>query len=497
MKCTRRELLRLSGLAALGVIAAACTPTAVPQAPKATAATGATAAATFAGKIEMYFQSYGPSADMTKSDSNPLPHDMSLRLSKTYMEQHPDVSITLINIPASTGYNEWMTTAQVGGTAPHITWCPVMQRIEGDFGKGWWVPLNAYFEEPNLYIAAGQPGSVKWRDAFYEVPFETKLLPDGNYYCVPFDLVTTFFFYNKDLFKKAGVEVPTSYGDFISAMTTLQKAGTPTSMWTNAGALWFYTNQLGGMIYASKEPKIKKVPGGVVTQQEIACAIKGSLYRGTDPEYKEWLTLSKRYIPLITSDWAAAGVDNNRKFLNQETAILEDGSWRFGLLRANPLVNFEWSTFYAPTLTPQDSPLSIGAGAPPVGGATALQLSITGRAEKEKVVSTCVDILRFYSAPQNAGPMIEEMGQFLPNIKGVDVNADLKGSLKAISEGVGEAGMITYPDKIVEEIRAKIGVEWTNWFTDQIDLATTQKRIDDYMTAYADDAITKYSWSCS
>jgi hypothetical protein len=93
--------------------------------------------------------------------------------------------------------------------------------------------------------------------------------------------------------------------------------------------------------------------------------------------------------------------------------------------------------------------------------------------------------------------MIEEMNQFLPNIKGIDVNADLKDALKAVSEGVGEAGMITYPDKIVDEVRTKIGVEWTNWFTDQIDLATTQQRIDTLMTEYASNAITKFSWSCS
>lgn len=496
MNCTRRELLRLSGLAALGVIAAACTPTAVPtQAPKATAATGATAAPTFAGKIEMYFQTYNPSKDMVKSADNPTPHDMSLRLSKTYMEQHPDVSITFIDVPASAAWSEWLTTQQVSGTAPHITWCDVMQRVEGDLGKGWWVPLTPYFEEPNPYVAKGQPGSVKWRDQFFEMPFEAIKLTDGNYYVVPLDLVTTFFFYNKDLFQKAGVQVPTSYGEFISVMTTLQKAGTPTSMWTNAGALWFYTNQLGGMIYAKKEPQIKKVPGGVVTQQEIACAIKKGLFRGTDPEYKEWLTLTKRYIPLLNPDWAAAGVNNALKFNNQEVAILEDGTWRLGLLRATP-VNFEWGTFYAPTLTPQDSPLSIGASAPPVGG-KAITLAVTGRAEKEKLLSTCIDILRFYSAPQNAGPMIEEAGLFLPCIKGIDVNADLKGALKAISEGYGEAGMITYPDKISLELREKIGVEWTNWFTDQIDLATTQKRIDDYMIAYADDAMTKFNWTCS
>jgi hypothetical protein len=57
--------------------------------------------------------------------------------------------------------------------------------------------------------------------------------------------------------------------------------------------------------------------------------------------------------------------------------------------------------------------------------------------------------------------------------------------------------MITDLDKILEEIRANLDVEWTNWFTDQIDLATTKKHIDDYMPANADDTMTNCRWSCS
>ena len=95
-------------------------------------------------------------------------------------------------------------------------------------------------------------------------------------------------------------------------------------------------------------------------------------------------------------------------------------------------------------------------GPPPIGGATAAQWALATKTERDGIVPLAVDFLRYVTAPQNAGPDDFGDGTFLPNIKGVDVNPDLKEPLRAITEGLARPVWSTYPDKIGTEQREKI-----------------------------------------
>ncbi|MEZ4726222.1 MAG: hypothetical protein R3E79_03700 [Caldilineaceae bacterium] len=176
--------------------------------------------------------------------------------------------------------------------------------------------------------------------------------------------------------------------------------------------------------------------------------------------------------------------------------MLEDGSWRFGLLRADPLVSFEWGSFYAPTITEADSPFATGKTAPPIGGATAAQWAVSSRTENDGLLPLAIDFLRFVTAPQNASRMIQELGQFLPNIKGVEVNADLAEPLRAITDGLGEAGMVTYPDKIGTEQREQIAPVWVDLQLGEVTPEEAAQKIDELMLEYAQEAIAANGWQC-
>ena len=490
MKHTRRQFLQLSAIAAAGVVLAACTPTAVPgtAVPKA----GETkAAVTFKGKIEWWFADYAPSKDMVWSEDNPLPHNMAQVLADEYHANHTEVQIEFVDLPSGTDFHQWNITGQVGGTVPHIT---MEQRfnIDGDLDKDWWVPLDSYYAEPNPYAKAGQPGSAKWKDGFYEIHFETQTSPNGKHYIVPFDLVTTFFFYNKDMFTKAGITAaPKTWGDFMAALKALKKAG----MIPYNGFVWSYM-QIGDMLYAKKEPQVNP-DGGVVTLQEVACAIKKGIYRATDPEYAEWLKFLASVVPYFTPDWAAVGTDFAKKFNNQETAIHEDGTWRFAFLRANPLIKFEWSTFPIPVITAADSPFATGRDAIPVGGSTMARPAVSTRAQKEGLLPLVIDVLRWYTVSENACRLVGEYGSMLPNIKGCDVNPDLVGPLKLITEGLGEAAMFTYADKFDAETRQKMDPIYADFKLGTITLEEAQTRLDKLMSDYADAAIAKNKWTCA
>jgi hypothetical protein len=143
---------------------------------------------------------------------------------------------------------------------------------------------------------------------------------------------------------------------------------------------------------------------------------------------------------------------------------------------------------------PGQSEYATGKPAPAIGGATANQFAITNTAEKTGTVDLCVDWLRFITEPANASEIIGELGQFLPNIKGVDVNEDLRGPLEAVSSSAGEAAMIAYGDKIDAEAGAQIDTAVNNFLLGRAELDETAETIQGLLYAQAEAAAAANGW---
>ncbi len=449
----------------------------------------------FSGKFRIEAHDYTPSESMEKSPNNPLPHDALQDAINQYTEMYPDVEIEIVRIPPGTESRVWTVTQLTGNIAPEIVWTQSFD-ANRDVGKGWWLNLNPYMEQPNPYVEAGQPGSEQWLDQFFDAPTAAKYAPNGELYVVPYDLVTTFFFYNKDIFDQAQVEVPTTYAEFLSVLAKIQESGA-----VPYNGMQWSRPQLGEMVLRDWTSEIEPTGnGGAYTQKDISLAIIDGVFDATKPQYKDWLRLMKESVPYWSEQWPleTAADELERQFAQGRLGILEDGSWRFGLLKANDELQFEWGSFFMPTLTqgtgPGHSEFADGEPAPAIGGATANQFGVTNTAERNGNVDLVIDFLRFITEPTQASEIIGELGQFLPNIKGVDVNEDLKGPLEAVSGGVGEAGMIAYGDKLDAEAGDKITDATNNFLLGRAELDETAEEIQQLLMYQALKSVEENGW---
>jgi hypothetical protein len=119
---------------------------------------------------------------------------------------------------------------------------------------------------------------------------------------------------------------------------------------------------------------------------------------------------------------------------------------------------------------------------------------VTKTAVKNNNVDLVVDFLRFITAPKQASAIIGELGEFLPNIKGVDVNQDLAPALAAISSGVGEAAMIVYDDKIDSEAATNIGKVVDNYLLGRAELDDTSSQVQKLLMDQAQKVADQQGW---
>lgn len=133
-------------------------------------------------------------------------------LAKTYVEQNPDVSIE-ITVLENESFKAKLATAMQSGSPPDIfqSWGGGVLKQYGDAGL-----------VQELTPALQENG---WGDSFQPGPLSLYSF-DGKTYGVPWNAGMIGFWYNKDLFQKAGItEPPATWSAFLEDVKKLKDAG--------------------------------------------------------------------------------------------------------------------------------------------------------------------------------------------------------------------------------------------------------------------------------
>ena len=170
-----------------------------------TVATASSDQLTYKGSITFYAQAYTP---QVASETIKYPRTAFKTVADEWQKLHPDITIEFLDqLAAGQDYATWLKTKMAGGQAPDVVWLHASQINTNVYPAGSTVQLNEYFDRPNKYIG----GNTKWLDTFPESVIAASKGPNGELPVVNADYVGTAVYYNKDLFKQAGIAEPTGF----------------------------------------------------------------------------------------------------------------------------------------------------------------------------------------------------------------------------------------------------------------------------------------------
>jgi raffinose/stachyose/melibiose transport system substrate-binding protein len=137
-------------------------------------------------------------------------------------------TLRIIQMPiGERGYQQFMNTSLIGGTAPDIIEKGQSTMAhDPSYIARFFRPLGPYIDEPNPYNAGTALEGVPWRETFVDsmqAAYDKQLL---DYYYIPFSMFTIRIYYNHDLYTEltGRADPPASFSEFQSACDAIRAA---------------------------------------------------------------------------------------------------------------------------------------------------------------------------------------------------------------------------------------------------------------------------------
>jgi raffinose/stachyose/melibiose transport system substrate-binding protein len=226
-----------------------------------------------------------------------------------YEKSHEGITVNFKPFKA-TEYNKILATGLAGSDGPDVPQVRSYGQLQTTVASGSLVPLD------------GKVDLSGWDET---VLASAKGKEDGKVYSVPFARQATVMFYNKDLFEKNGLSVPTTWDEFMAANKKLAAAGiTPIAV----GAKDDWTLPIVHEVLAA--PRF----GGKAFHEAVTTGEKDF----TDPDWVASVKVVgdlKAYMPKSVT--GVAVTDAQTLFSSGKAAMFPGGSYDLATLqKANP-----------------------------------------------------------------------------------------------------------------------------------------------------------------
>ena len=488
-RVSRRKFLAASAAAVSGSVLAACGGTA--GAPPAAGGTAASTGASVAPAASVAVATSAAARTGAQQFSGQIvvsisgePSPALQAVVDAYKQVQPNVNVIMELPSLSPGeYPTWLgTQLAASDVRPDV--------VSGNYAGSYrgYVDLDAYRDHVSPYSGAAWDEDLDW-DFFVVRGDSNKRI------MLPTRAVHILWFYNKDLFAKAGVQPPTNWSEMISVCEKLQAAGiTPISAnfkwqvpqwiteiyfdqyhvnWIEKVRAqpgdWLYDPDLDGkFVYDPNDPNIhtKYTYNG---QRRLKGLQDGSLGYDTPAMADMMKNLAAVFPKHAVSDFFV--IDNPYPpFLQQQTAMLLDGTWTLpGLtqdlkalsperleeleIQGGNVKAFEWGIFENP---PMQGDLVKGP-VRSVESSSGEYLSIVDKNQQQ--TELVVDFLHFWTSKVGYQPFVDasiKAGNYTPGgptkVRGVEDSPEVQqlfSQVKALGNAeINYNGFLAWPDNL-------------------------------------------------
>ncbi len=369
------------------------------------------------GTITMFAQAYTPNSSVATSQKLTALRDVA----DAYEKDHPGVTIQFADEKFDV-YTDAVRVKAAAGELWDVFWGQ-SAALNGSLPKGIAVNLAPALDVKNKY----EPDAATWRDAMNPEVIAATTAGDGSVYNINGDYVLTGWYFNKELFAQAGVQVPTTWTEFVQVCQKLKDAGiNPVSYVPYYG--WMSRHFLSDL-YADDYEKISQLDGSAgYSSSDEALAIRAGIFDPSDPKFMSWWPVFKQATDTWQRDYITAPSEDNDRaeqdFFAGKAAMYYSGSWLPSKLDS-AAVPFQWDIFPFPQITAADLPGATGADtANVVGGPTGAYQFAMATPQSDKTMQekgkpeAVLDWMRYLGVGQNNEKIVNEAGQFLPTFAG-------------------------------------------------------------------------------
>lgn len=224
------------------------------------------------------------------------------------------------------------------------------------------------------------------------------------------DTGVTTYAYNKTAFDELGIDVPATWGEFMSIQQTLKDGGYTPFLMPMAGpdaflwswAEWTIREQMMADVVADCD---FEAPFGNLNDKEMVYCVVTERFSLNDPRVAETWRLLKEWSQYWQQDFLSPPPEADL-FAQGEVAIVNTMNLRLASISANPNINFEWGTFYEPPVTAADSeygndvaPRRVGNLGSAGSGSLYLFIPLTTLESGELQLEMARDLAQWVTAP--------------------------------------------------------------------------------------------------
>ena len=325
------------------------------------------------------------------------------QLVEEFNAQHAgQVKIQVEEIPGDANYIEKIKLLLTAENLP-----PVI------YGAGYNLLDLALASEQLVDITEYVDADPDWKAMYNDKALEVNSR-DGKIYGSSSEGNTIGYFYNKELFEKAGIAGPAkTWDEFFAQLETLKAAGiTPLSMDT-ADSAWVTSLWMGAMIAtngeAGKAFMAQMMPDDYNTPEVIAALTN----------------IQKMFMEYTTFDAVGGKYENAANaFLSGQTAMIANGPWMIG-------------DFSDPTKALEGFADKVGVAIYPMGFAydEPIQGYLVTKQEDPEVVKAAVEMVKYFTGVHAQTLALEKQGM-LPASTAVQITQAAKDNFPLLAEFV-------------------------------------------------------------